>query len=134
MIDDTTIVESSANVVLNSTDDQGLTAVSIDITSGLWTVFYGGKSDGSQTWNSSVLIYYKTSSDAGATWSAETLALASPRTVFNLLWMVTIPRVYGYLPFPPVVYDRFISNGHVMQIAATPGIQPRARYQARFGR
>lgn len=72
VIDDTTITETSANVVLNSTDDQGLVAASLDTTNNVWYSFYVGKSDGSETWSSAVNVYYKTSSDLGATWSAET--------------------------------------------------------------
>lgn len=71
-INDTTITESSANVVLNSTDDQGLCAVGIDTQTGHIYVFYLGKSDGSETFSGVINLYYKYSTDDGATWSAET--------------------------------------------------------------
>lgn len=70
IIDDTTITEVT-NVVQNSTDDQGLAALAIDTASGTWYAFYAGKSDGSETWASSLGLYYKTSTDSGTTWSAE---------------------------------------------------------------
>jgi len=59
------------NVVLNSTDDQGMCAFSIDVNTGVWWAFYGGKSDGSETFPA-VNIYYKVSADQGTTWGAET--------------------------------------------------------------
>lgn len=59
------------NVVLNSADDQGLCAIGIDTVSGEWHVLYGGKSDGSETFATSMNIYRKISADQGSTWSAE---------------------------------------------------------------
>jgi hypothetical protein len=35
-------------------------------------VFYGGKSDGSETLGTAINIYYKLSTDDGATWGSET--------------------------------------------------------------
>lgn len=67
-IDDTTIT-GKTDVVLNSTDDQGLAAISIKDTT--WTVYYVGKSDGSHSFNSDIAIYYKTSTNGGTTWSSE---------------------------------------------------------------
>jgi hypothetical protein len=60
------------NVVLNSTDDQGLCAIAIDTVTGYWYVFYCGISSGGETWNTSMHIYYKVSKDNGTTWGAET--------------------------------------------------------------
>jgi hypothetical protein len=60
------------NVVANSTDDQGLCAIGIDTDTQDWYVFYAGASDGSETFDSAVKIYYKVSTDDGATWGAET--------------------------------------------------------------
>lgn len=89
IITDTTITETAANVVLNSTDDQGLCAIALDTGAATWYVFYGGKSDGSETFSSSINIYYKTSTDDGATWSSETLLTTQTR---GLLWLATTPR------------------------------------------
>jgi hypothetical protein len=88
-VTDTTITESAANVVLNSTDDQGLCAVGLDTATGTIYVFYGGKSDGSETFNSSINIYYKTTTDDGTTWSTETLLTSDVRGIF---WLACTPR------------------------------------------
>ena len=71
-ITEAAITESATNVVLNSTDDQGMVAVGLATDTSTVYVFYVGKSDGSETMNTAVNIYYKTSTDVGATWSAET--------------------------------------------------------------
>lgn len=77
------------NVVLNSTDDQGLCAIGIDTTTEDWYVFYGGKSDGSETWPTAIKFYYKISTDDGATWGSEQTLTAAVR---NVTWMVATPR------------------------------------------
>ncbi len=74
-------ITEKTDVVLNSTDDQGLCAIGIDSTNDDLYVFYGGKSDGSETFSSAINIYYKISTDDGATWGAETLLTAFPRTL-----------------------------------------------------
>lgn len=79
-ITESAITETSTNVVLNSTDDQGLCAIALNTVTGEWIVFYGGKSDGSETWGTEANVYFKTSKDAGATWGAET-QLTSVSTV-----------------------------------------------------
>ncbi len=59
------------NVVLNSTDDQGLCAIGIDDNED-WYVFYAGASGGAEVFNTDMVIYYKVSTDDGVTWGAET--------------------------------------------------------------
>ena len=88
IIDDTTITEVT-NVVLNSTDDQGFCAIAIDIDTGDWYVFYGGKSDGTNTFPTNIAIYYKVSTDDGSTWGAETLLNFDTYGTFTLF---TTPR------------------------------------------
>lgn len=85
------------NVVLNSTDDQGLCAIGIDTVTNEWYVFYAGKSDGSETWTTDLRIYFKVSKDSGTTWGAETLAMPSGdnRPVNSKHWLVTCPRFVG---------------------------------------
>lgn len=87
------ITESSitevTNVVLNSTDDQGLAAIGIDTSTNIWYVFYGGKSDGSEVFLTNINIYYKTSNDAGVTWSAEQQLTTS---VKDITWLICTPR------------------------------------------
>jgi len=92
IVTDTTITETSANVVLNSTDDQGGCGVALDTVSGYWYVIYGGLSDGSQTWQSAIQLYYKYSTDGGATWSTEKTLTTVTR---NTAWFITTPRFFG---------------------------------------
>lgn len=68
-----------ANVVQNSTDDQGLCAIGINTANEDWYVFYGGKADGSETFPTAINIYYKVSIDDGATWGAENLLTNAAR-------------------------------------------------------
>jgi hypothetical protein len=89
------------NVVLNSTDDQGLCAIAIDVNTNYWYVFYAGKSDGSETWSTSLNVYYKVSQDAGTTWGAETKLSSFPAGLkmlyctprFTGKYMITIVRL-----------------------------------------
>jgi hypothetical protein len=111
-------IAGAATAVLDSTDDQGLCAVSIDAL-GHWHVFYAGKSDGSETWLTSVNIYTKVSTDSGSTWGAETLLTSIPR---NYKWMATCPITY--IGVPPIALfvdsvagnaDEITVNVHVPQ-------------------
>ena len=70
-VSESAITETTTNVVLNSVDDQGLCAVSLDTISGDIYVCYGGKSDGSEVYNA-IAVYYKVTTDDGGTWGAET--------------------------------------------------------------
>lgn len=88
IVTDTTITEVT-NVVQNSVNNQGLCAIGIDTDTGDWYVFYGGKSDGSDTWNSSLAIYYKKSTDSGTTWSSET---AINWDTYAMGWLACTPR------------------------------------------
>src|SRR3990170_394507 len=47
------------NVVQDSVDDQGLCAISIDTNTEDWYVFYGGKSNGVETFPSTINVYSK---------------------------------------------------------------------------
>src|SRR3989304_7504753 len=85
IIDDTTITELT-NIVLNSTDDQGLCAISI-LANGEWIVYYAGKTDGSETFTTSVGIYFKVSKDSGSTWGAETQFAARQFNRGALCWV-----------------------------------------------
>ena len=80
------------NVVANSTDDQGLAAISIDTATQCWTVSYFGKSDGSETWSTDVNLYSKISKDSGSTWGSETKLSSS---VFNVRGLFNCPRRKG---------------------------------------
>lgn len=122
-IDSSSITEVT-NVVLNSTDDQGLAAISLG-SDGTWYVFYGGKSDGSETWNTSLDVYCKISTDSGSTWGAETKASDGPRA---LGWIATIPLLLAPIQLhPPVVMQR---STPLPELYINVGIaQPSARLQ-----
>lgn len=107
-VDATTITEVT-NVVLNSTDDQGFAAITLNTLNGNWIVYYAGKSDGSETYRTAVNIYCKISTDSGTTWGAETLLTTEARSI---IWMAAIPRLLAASPLPPpcffyndVLYD-----------------------------
>jgi hypothetical protein len=84
-----TVTESAitpkTNVVTNSVDDQGLCALGIDTDTGHWYVWYGGKSDGSETYLTAINIYMKASKDSGATWGPETRVTSD---AYNIKWLI----------------------------------------------
>lgn len=96
-------VETATNIVLNSVDDQGFSAIGINTQTGYWYAAYVGKSDGSETFATST-VNYKFSTDDGATWSAE-LPLTS--------------SVFGIRAFPGIP-PRFTGN-LVCAVANTSG-------------
>lgn len=77
-------ITAKADVVTNGTDDQGCCAISIDNQTGYWYAIYGGKSDGSETWGTSVNLYFKVSKDTGTTWGPETLLTTSGSLIMGL--------------------------------------------------
>lgn len=71
---------------ITNTDDCHCVGLMIDQSTDRLTVFYAGKSDGSEVVGASVGLYYKYSDDDGSTWSAEQdsgVALANIRCVFS---------------------------------------------------
>lgn len=100
-----TVTESAitalTDVVTNSTDNQALCGICIDLVSGCWRVFYAGASGGGETWLTSVNIYYKGSMDSGATWGPETLLT---RAAADIKWLTTCPR--RYIGPPIVAYHK----------------------------
>ena len=99
-----TITESAITevtpVVSNGTDDQGLCALALNIDNGDWIAFYGGKSDGSETYGTNINIYYKVSTDDGATWGAETLLTVAPanHSIKTILCPPRFSSAFGWLP------------------------------------
>lgn len=94
-ITESAITESSANVVLNSTDDQGMCGITLDTLTGYWWVFYGGASNGGETFSTAINLYCKVSKDSGATWGPETrmttITAGMPSMVCNPRRYVTRP-------------------------------------------
>lgn len=78
-------ITALTDVVLNSVDDQGACAMSIDSTNNNLYAFYLGKSDGTETAYTSINVYYKTSADGGTTWGSETLASDRVRATNSLV-------------------------------------------------
>ncbi len=119
-ITESAITETTTNVVLNSTDDQGFSAFSLNTLTGEWVVLYGGKSDGSETWNTAINLYYKVSKDAGTTWGAETkITSALPGTI---AYMSTCPRTKR----PPIaLYQTAPGSINVLQLNYDR-VQPKA--------
>lgn len=123
VITNSAITETTANVVLNSTDDQGWCAISLDTTTGYWTVCYVGESGGSETFATAVNLYSKTSQDAGATWGTETQLWAGSAEV---RWLASLPRRTG----PLLVAHSALANSSVLVRVNVDRTQPRAAYVA----
>lgn len=110
-------------VVSNGTDDQGLAAIGIDTVTGFWWVAYGGKSDGSETWNTAANLYCKVSQDAGTTWGAETLLTQTAQWHF---YLAAAPRFTG--PFAVLANVRHAAGINILTIGVDRTV-PRATYQ-----
>jgi len=121
-VDESTIT-ALTDGVLNSTDDQGLTAICLDLQTGFYWLFYVGKSDGSETYPTAVNVYCKCSQDGGTTWGAETQLTTVAGTIRTLY---TIPRLYSG---PPIVaYGLDTTNEDLIKIIFDLGI-PKGTYQ-----
>lgn len=118
-------IAEQTNVVLNSTDDQGLAAIACDISTGNFWVFYVGKSDGSETFPTAVNIYYKISEDGGVTWGPETLATRQAYTIRSI-W--TTPRFWSKFGPPPIAFH--MDTAGVDAICVNVALaRPRASHQ-----
>lgn len=100
---DSGAITAKTDVVTNATDDCGLAAISIDLQTGYWYVFYGGPATGGSTWNTAMHIYYKVSTDSGTTWGSENLL--DTGSTFTLRTLYTCPRLYVGPPVAAWVVD-----------------------------
>jgi hypothetical protein len=116
-------VTAKTDVVTNSTDDQGLCAISIDAVSGRWYAFYGGISTGGNTWNTAMNIYMKVSQDAGSTWGPETQVNVG--STFTLRHLYTCPWLYKGQPIVAWVVDAQVDDLKV----SVDMTEPRTTYQ-----
>lgn len=126
-----TAITAKTDVVANGTDDQGLCAITIDTATGYWTVYYAGKSDGSENFLTLVNIYYKVSTDSGTTWGAETLL-----TTFSsdIAWLTAVPRFNGNLGAQVVAYHvDYTYGGNVDEILLNVGVTNRPNVQGMIG-
>jgi hypothetical protein len=113
------------NVVLNSTDDQGLCGICLDTINSIWWVIYGGESGGAETYSTAINLYCKGSRDSGSTWGPETKLTT---TTYNVPWMFTIPRLIFSCPVPPpvVLYNNISADEMLINLSLA---QPAARLQ-----
>lgn len=118
-------ISEVTNVVLNSTDDQGLCAIGIDTATGYWHVFYAGASGGSETWNTAVNIYTKVSIDGGTTWGPETKMTAATTDTATLRHLYTCPR---FTKAPIFAYVRDGAQSDDLRVNVDMA-EPRAVYQ-----
>lgn len=115
-------ITAKTDVVTNGTDDQGLAAIGIDTVTGYWYAFYAGKSDGSETWNTDINVYYKVSQDSGSTWGAETRLTQSGQT-YSIINVYCVPRFAGKFAVA-WLHDHSI---HDRQMITVPVSQPRTQ-------
>lgn len=126
-VDASTITEVT-NVVTNSPNNQGMAGITLDPTTGMLTVYYCGKSDGTETYTTAFNIYCKQSTDGGTTWGPETkLTTITKRIDF----LYSLPRVlYRTSAIPPIMYGHFGTwESLLINIDI---IQPHARFQLGF--
>lgn len=116
-VTESAITETTANIVLNSVDDQMLCNICKNLASGEWIAFYCGKSDGSETVGASVNVYSKRSGDGGATWSSEAQISNMP---VNAKWLGAVPR---HRRSTPVFYYNDVTTDEIR--VSLPTAQPR---------
>jgi hypothetical protein len=115
-------ITALTDVVSSSTDDQGMTGITLDTNTGRLTVVYAGKTDGSETFPTAINIYRKFSDDSGTTWSGEELLTTVARDIAQLF---VFPRRY-INPYAVA----FVWNLSVDQLMVNVQLaQPQANFQ-----
>lgn len=115
---------AKTNVFSNS-DDWGLADVVIDQNTDDIYVSWAGKNDGSQTWTSSVTVYYSKSTDDGATWGTPVAYSTTARDYRWLAGGVSTPGAAAGL-FAPAMWDEdtsdlFVNAGNAVTLSAGSG-------------
>lgn len=123
-VTESAITETSTNVVLNSTDDQGMVAIAVnEDDADHWVVFYCGASGGGETFQTSLNIYAKGTKDAGATWSPETQIT---QAAHNMRMILSSPRCpdgrWGLVYFEDLAIDELVCVATLTQPHATYAI------------
>lgn len=126
-VDDTTIT-AKTDVVTNVTDDCGLAAIAVDAHTGYWYAFWCGKADGSETWPTSINVYYAVSTDAGTSWSSPAKL---SETALETRMLFTSAQSYGF-PFvkrQTAGYGLNVGDNGGVQSIFAPLRGPRAQHQ-----
>lgn len=90
-VTESAITAFTTPVVLNSTDDQGMVAITIDESDAdRWIVYYCGTAAGTETFPTAVHVYCKGTTDAGATWGPETKL--SGGNTHSIVMLLSAPR------------------------------------------
>jgi hypothetical protein len=117
----------SGTPVENSGDDQGLCAISIDVQADYKHVFYAGKTDGSETFPTSVNIYSNIQRGlSNQDWEHEQLITAEPA---HYRWMASCPITYVGAPAIALLKDTPSGNNDDVTINIA---LPRRRAQQRM--
>lgn len=124
---DATTITAKTDVITNSTDDQGLAGLTLDID-GKWWAYYVGATDGSETWPTDVHLYCKCSTDSGTTWGPETKL--SPMTRRRTA-IFAIPRLLSRQTAPPIVmwHNDFVTSVDETTWVNLDIVQPHANLQ-----
>ena len=96
-----------ADVISNSTDDQGFAALGIDLDTGYIYAVYGGVTGGTETFPTAINLYYKISTDSMATWGTETKL--TTMNAISIEWICMTPRFNG-IDSLVVVYSQLLKS------------------------
>jgi hypothetical protein len=120
---DASTITALTDVVTNSTDDQGLCAITIDANGWYWA-FYFGATAGGETWSTAINLYCKVSKDSGTTWEAETKLTEAAVYAVSLY-----SQMRCYLLAPAAVYFRVVVSTPLEYVANVLATKPRAAHQ-----
>jgi hypothetical protein len=123
---DSGTITALTDVVSSSTDDQGLAGLSYDPVTGYLYAYYGGKTDGSETYPSALNLYCKVSTDTGTTWGPETPLTTTARRIECIY---AIPLLLAPMPTPPAVLHGYMGAIYETMYLNLGLVQPRVTVQ-----